>query len=322
MDHAIFLCDQRFCQMVESLRQRREKVWVHSVFERAVNLEAGEHLYTLLAAEIETLLPEDKEYLGVPGSAYADIKSFRAIKPASGEAVFWREHGIQIGETCFFFSESGVFFLDAFFQIKGLPKGNCAGIGKGLIRFEAFLPEIAKDKGGGAGLFYMDYFGKGNGGMDGFCLQKDFLQAGLEKRLARVCDLIKGKGSDKELKKAVADTVGAGIGLTPSADDFFCGMLIGMNCMGRKDVKSRKEAVEAGIRETVKQNRTTRVSGEMLSFHVRQLFPRIYIKLAESFMTGGENMEQVMERISRVGHSSGVDMACGMAAAFRIFNVF
>ena len=52
MDHAIFLCDQRFCQMVESLRQRREKVWVHSVFERAVNLEAGEHLYTLLAAEI------------------------------------------------------------------------------------------------------------------------------------------------------------------------------------------------------------------------------------------------------------------------------
>ena len=194
MDHAIFLCDQRFCQMVESLRQRREKVWVHSVFERAVNLEAGGHLYTLLATEIETLLPEDKEYLGVPGSAYADIKRFRAIKPASGEAVFWREHGIQIGEACFFFSESGVFFLDAFFQIKGLPKGSRVRIGKGLLRFEAFLPEIAKDKGCGAGLFYMDYFGSKKGGMDGLCLQKDFLQVGLEKRLARVCDLIKGKG--------------------------------------------------------------------------------------------------------------------------------
>ena len=69
-------------------------------------------------------------------------------------------------------------------------------------------------------------------------------------------------------------------------------MLIGMNCMGWKGVERRKKAVEAGIREAVKQNRTTRVSGEMLSFHVRQLFPRIYIKLAESFMTGGDCVEE------------------------------
>ena len=302
--------------MAEDLRQGRKKVWVHSIFEKAVNLEAEGHLYTLLATEKETLLPEDKEYLGVPGSAYADIKNFKTIKSVSGEAVYLREHRIQIGEAYFFFSEPVVFFPDAFFLIKDLPKGNRAGISKGLIRFDTFLPEIAKDKGAGAGLFYMDYFGAENRGSGGFQIQKDCLQTELEKRLAQVCDLLRVRGSERELAKIVSRTVGAGVGLTPSADDFFCGMFLAMNCLEWETVK---KAVEAGIREAVGKKRTTRVSEEMLLFHVGHLFPRIYLKLAEAFLTGGGDMEKVMERLSKVGHSSGIDMACGMAAAFRIF---
>ena len=108
--------------MAEELRQGRKKVWVHSIFEKAVNLEAEGHLYTLLATQKETLLPEDKEYLGVPGSAYADIKNFKTIKSVSGEAVYLREHRIQIGEAYFLISEPLVLFTDSFFKIKEQPK--------------------------------------------------------------------------------------------------------------------------------------------------------------------------------------------------------
>lgn len=328
MDYPILFCDRSFLRMTERLRKKEISVIVHSVFQKAVNLESEGHLYTMLAAGTKPLTPKEDAYLGVPNSAYVKTEHFMTISLEPGMKIPGGRQEIQTGKDRFLFAKHMVLFPDAFFRPEGLREADEKLLRQGIKWFDRLLTEAAGRKGAGAGLFYINYF---LGKAPDSCYEDQVsaaLQRELEKRLSCVCRLMETGEKQKEqemqekLRQAVAGTVGTGMGLTPSADDFFCGMLIAMACMSKTDEKVKRavRAVEAGIRRALDRKGTTQVSGEMLLLHTQRIFPRLYKKLAEAFLTGGTGMEAVMERLERIGHSSGIDMACGMAAAFRILG--
>lgn len=326
MDYPILFCDRPFLRMTERLKKKEISVTVHSVFQKAVNLESEGHLYTMLAAGTKPLTPEEDAYLGVPNSAYVKTEHFMTISFEPGMQIPGGRQEIQTGKDRFLFAEHMVLFPDAFFRPEGLREADEKLLGQGIKRFDRLLPKAAGRKGPGAGLFYINYFlGKAPDSCHEDRMSAS-LQKELEKRLSCVCRLMEtGEEQEKQgqLRQAVAGAVGTGLGLTPSADDFFCGMLIAMACMSKTEekVKWAVRAVEAGIRRALDKKRTTQVSGEMLLLHTQKIFPRLYKKLAEAFLTGGTGMEAALERLERIGHSSGIDMACGMASAFRILGV-
>lgn len=112
-----------------------------------------------------------------------------------------------------------------------------------------------------------------------------------------------------QLKRACTSLLGAGPGLTPSGDDFLCGMLqmlwaLGADAYGFKIKNIIAEAIEEKLYLTC----------DISKAYLMQSLRGYAGELTQEMLSAANEQEcrECMVRMSQIGHSSGVDMLCGV----------
>jgi Protein of unknown function (DUF2877) len=108
---------------------------------------------------------------------------------------------------------------------------------------------------------------------------------------------------------AVENLIALGPGLTPSGDDFFCGVLAALNYFGHGDVAKRLAAdvLPVAARET------SLISAAYLRCAAQGQASAVLFDVLESLLTGCGELEARLDVIHAVGHTSGWDSLAGAA---------
>jgi hypothetical protein len=111
-------------------------------------------------------------------------------------------------------------------------------------------------------------------------------------------------GQYADSAEALGQVVGLGIGLTPSGDDFLCGVLAGLHLLG-----CTEEPFGRQLRQTVTQqlSRTNDISAAFLTCACRGQFSQAVCRLSD-----GLTPTEMAHLFSAIGHSSGMDTLCGV----------
>lgn len=105
--------------------------------------------------------------------------------------------------------------------------------------------------------------------------------------------------------KHLAGLIGLGIGLTPSGDDFLCGVLAGL-ILRREENHPFAHALCREI--TSRRFDTNDISRAFLDCSVQHHF-----SLAVNSLTDLPSADRILNVFSDIGHSSGIDTLCGVA---------
>lgn len=104
--------------------------------------------------------------------------------------------------------------------------------------------------------------------------------------------------------------IGLGIGLTPSGDDFLCGVFAGLRLLGRE----QNTFSHALHRQAASQlDRTNEISAAFLACALHGQFSQAVCSLSSV-----PSSEQIFQSFSAIGHSSGVDTLCGILYALSL----
>ncbi len=112
---------------------------------------------------------------------------------------------------------------------------------------------------------------------------------------------------DGELERC-ADLVGLGIGFTPSGDDFLCGVLLGLDALGREE-----EFVL--LKNRLDLERTSLGGRSLLMGALLRQYP-----LAFRNFVCGVGKGNLDKEIFNFGSTSGTDFACGLCWVLKKYN--
>lgn len=130
-----------------------------------------------------------------------------------------------------------------------------------------------------------------------------------KKRITHSLELYKNK-KPQEAGNVLSGLLGLGIGLTPSGDDFLCGVLAGLRLSGLEDDEFAK-ALKNGISEHLTD--TVDISAAFLSCALHNQY-----SLAVNCLGGIPAPEVILDMFSEIGHSSGMDTLCGVLYALSL----
>ncbi len=121
---------------------------------------------------------------------------------------------------------------------------------------------------------------------------------------------IKQENDPIKLVQYISDLLGAGEGLTPSGDDFICGVLaIWTYLSNKQEINDLKSQLSDQVK--AKAHKTTSVSKEYLLFASEGLFNEYVCSCFKKHKTHQPYL-QYLHKISTLGHSSGTDFLVGM----------
>lgn len=101
----------------------------------------------------------------------------------------------------------------------------------------------------------------------------------------------------------ITDLIGLGIGLTPSGDDFLCGVLAGLTLLGLRDSQDFRHLSAEISRNLAKTNA---ISAAFLRCAMNGQFSEALVTL------GAVSFSQSLQMFHDIGHSSGADTLCGL----------
>ena len=101
----------------------------------------------------------------------------------------------------------------------------------------------------------------------------------------------------------ITDLIGLGIGLTPSGDDFLCGVLAGLTLLGLRDSQDFRHLSAEISRNLAKTNA---ISAAFLRCAMNGQFSEALVTL------GSVSFSQSLQMFHDIGHSSGADTLCGL----------
>ena len=101
----------------------------------------------------------------------------------------------------------------------------------------------------------------------------------------------------------ITDLIGLGIGLTPSGDDFLCGVLAGLTLLGLRDSQDFRHLSAEISRNLAKTNA---ISAAFLRCAMDGQFSEALVTL------GSVSFSQSLQMFHDIGHSSGADTLCGL----------
>ena len=112
-----------------------------------------------------------------------------------------------------------------------------------------------------------------------------------------------------EVPPSVDGLVALGPGLTPSGDDFLCGVMAALVYFGHRDIAARLAAVvlPVALRET------SLISAAYLSCATQGQASAVLFDALESILAGGRDLEARLDAVHAVGHTSGWDSLVGAA---------
>lgn len=265
------------------------RLWtVHSVYKKTVNLQAGERLLALQAASspmspISIITDMDVmafEVLPVKPGQQVSITGSRIIISSPGHTVvFWcRPKNVCCTRlTC----PPGPFpCKELVSRIRQAVTASQAGIFR---------------------LLFCDFpDGHGNNAAEEYSLI-----LGAARSRIRQCSECLDQRLYGDAAKHLAGLIGLGIGLTPSGDDFLCGVLAGLILRGEEN----HPFAHALCREvTSRRFDTNDISRAFLDCSVQHHF-----SLAVNSLTDLPSADRILNVFSAIGHSSGIDTLCGVA---------
>ncbi|MCB7305991.1 DUF2877 domain-containing protein [Bariatricus massiliensis] len=120
------------------------------------------------------------------------------------------------------------------------------------------------------------------------------------------------QGSYKMAAQELALLLGLGIGLTPSGDDFLCGVLAGLNFTGNH-WHPFSRALQSTLRAHLSD--TNDISRTFLSCALHSYFSYAVITLPQA-----ASPEEILTAFEAIGHSSGIDTLCGIYYGISLFS--
>ena len=125
----------------------------------------------------------------------------------------------------------------------------------------------------------------------------------------------------RPLEAAVGDLVGRGLGLTPGGDDVIAGALCGLRAAGATGLVG---AVAAAALTDV-TDRTTLLSADLIRLagdgdacvEVLRVLRAVHLAL-DRLERGDCALGGALDRLLAVGHTSGADLATGLAVGLRV----
>lgn len=266
---------------------------VHSVYRKTVNLQAGSRLLALQAASspvspisLVTLL-DAQEFNGL---------GIMAGQPAAVDGTLLRIGGEGHGSSVSFdWKESAVF--------ESLAGDDGGGIS---LHTDSHAPLIRQalelaDTGGFRMLFVPGLQDIQDNEDNGF-----LINAAAQRRLQACTSALKRRDYEAAAGE-LSGLIGLGIGLTPSGDDFLCGVLAGLLLSGRRD-----DPLFSALRIKIRENLsgTNDISRAFLQCALDYHFSRS-IKELPTAATAGD----ICRSFGEIGHSSGMDTLCGVLFA-------
>jgi len=263
---------------------------VHSVFARVVNVQlAGERLLTLAHRAADD----------APDSAVVDLDSWSSFDFAPGTDVRLADGRIDIG------SRLSIELADARPWQPWLP-----AYAQDTARLRANVP-AAQD--------YLDHHGKGIGlrraaGSDPTALELATVMA-FRGSAEGLCDAL--AHDDETLAREHVDAlVGLGPGLTPSGDDFLLGLLAALNIAGSPKHAWRR--IGGRVVERARKQ-TQLISAVALRHAAKGRVRASVIDLCDALMHAPAiAMLRALDRVMRIGASSGSEIALGVLVGFRL----
>lgn len=116
---------------------------------------------------------------------------------------------------------------------------------------------------------------------------------------------------DGEAGRAIDALIGLGPGLTPAGDDVLAGLLTGLHATGHADLARRWGRVER------LDERTTALSADLIRLAAAGHAGVEVLHLLAA-MHSGAPLRRPIERLLSVGHTSGADLATGLAIGLRV----
>ena len=138
---------------------------------------------------------------------------------------------------------------------------------------------------------------------------EDWLQTAVEQRLSCAQTLLRQRQWEPAAAQLAA-LLGLGIGLTPSGDDFLCGMLAGSILAGRQREPfflALRAEIAAGL------SQTNDISAAFLQCALDGQFSEPVLALTKP----EPEAARIAESFSKIGHSSGFDTLCGIVFCLR-----
>lgn len=270
---------------------------VHSVYRKTVNLQAGSRLLALQAA----FSPQSPISL-ITGLAAQDFNGLgiMAGQPVTVEGALIRMEKDNEGKgsaVSFSFRNSDIFDSQLRKEEGTSPLGQ-TGFDTGL---NASMIRRALELSGAGG--FRALFVPGLKNHEG----NDFLMnAAAQKRLQASAAFLKSRDYEGAAG-ALASLIGLGIGLTPSGDDFLCGVLAGFILSGRAS-HPLFSALTVKIEEHLSD--TNDISRAFLQCALEYHFSKPVKELP-----GADTAEGICRSFEEIGHSSGMDTLCGVLFA-------
>lgn len=251
---------------------------VHSVYRKTVNLQWGASLLALQAD-------------GSPLSPLSLITSLTeaelsALPLAAGQTVRIAGSIIQIGSVCFDLSCAERIDLS-------LPPGRSHNCTAAQELIQTVLQQSETHG------FRQIFCGVCNDGP----LDETLILTAAQAHLTRSRQALQMQDFSLCAQELTA-LIGLGIGLTPSGDDFLCGVLAGCTLCGLTEHPFAVQLRQQTLRQL---SRTNDISGAFLRCAVQGQFSQ-----AVSLLSRSCPLEEITAAFQAIGHSSGMDTLCGV----------
>lgn len=265
------------------------RLWtVHSVYKKTVNLQAGERLLALQAAS-SPMSP-------ISIITDMDVRAFEVLPVKPGQQVSIAGSRIIISSP-----EHTVSF-------GCLPKKVCCTrltCPPGPFPCKELLSQIRQAVASSqAGIFRLLFCDSTEGQAITGKEEYSLILAAARSRILQCSECLE-QHLYGDAAKHLAGLIGLGIGLTPSGDDFLCGVLAGLILRGEE---SHPFAHALCQEITSRRFDTNDISRAFLDCSVQHHF-----SLAVNSLTGLPSADRILNVFSAIGHSSGIDTLCGVA---------
>lgn len=274
MNHKIRLMSQYAFSMLNNTNTGI----VHSVYRKTINLKAGNRLLALQA---------DNSPLS-PISLITELDEFSmsALNIVQGMPVSIQKSFIKISSYTFDFTETALVCLN--------PKNPLTDNKQQLKKYLKQI--LLSSQTGGFDTIFQSYWNQTDN-------LPSLILEGAKKYMSKCLNFYNMKDYTNAASTLVR-LIGLGTGLTPSGDDFLCGVLAGFALIDKTDSifsLSLRTEIEKHLYDTNDISRTFLVCAldGQYSLPVNALFKE-------------PSINEITDSFQKIGHSSGIDTLCGV----------
>lgn len=274
---------------------------VHSVYRKTINLLMGDRLVALQACRsplspislITSLNEPQMESLGISAGQRASFSSADRILTIISDSL----------EIKFSFEKTSFFDL----KLPALGDASCIQHTIQSVSSALSLSEV----GGFRTLFAPICERDKNGTSKSSSLADDFILLAAQSKMdaARTAYL---RSNWTTSAQTLTGLIGLGGGLTPSGDDFLCGVLAGLYLTGQ-----HTSPFAAALLEEIKAHLTD-TNDISAAFLFCALTGQLSLPVCE--LAGLPSPDHICDEFSRIGHSSGMDTLCGIEYMLTLYT--